>query len=143
MHYRWRIGCAVLTALMILFLVGCSSPEQKARKLFDEGKYEEVVAQYPDLPIAQQAKEKLAEKMFNEGDYAGVIEMYPDSPFASQAKMKMADDLLAKAQAQTDEAAKKEMLQQVVDQYPDTEAAAKAKEMLAPPEKEQKQQRKK
>ncbi len=51
-----RILMAVLVAILV---IGCASKEQKAQKLFDQGWYEEVIAQYPDLPIARSAKEKL------------------------------------------------------------------------------------
>ncbi len=160
MKRKWNLPAAALIALTTLCLLGCSTPEQKAQKLFSEGKYEEVVARYPDLPVAQLAKDKLAEDMFNAGDFAGVIENYPDSPFAAQAKNRLADalyqegkydvviaqypdspaaqmakeklaaDLLATADAAKDKQKQAEIYQQVETTYPGTEAAARAREML-------------
>lgn len=157
---RWNLPAATLVALTTLGLLGCSTPEQKAQKLFSEGKYEEVVTRYPDLPVAQLAKDKLAEAMFNEGNFAGVIENYPDSPYAAQAMNRMADalyqegeydaliaqypdspaarlakekraaDLLAAADTVKDKQKQSEIYRQVETMYPGTEAAAKAQEML-------------
>jgi uncharacterized protein YcfL len=51
-----------IVLLACLLLCGCSSPEKRAQKLFNEGKYEEVIAQYPDLPIAKIARDSIAAK---------------------------------------------------------------------------------
>jgi TolA-binding protein len=160
MKRKWILPAVISFALTTLCLPGCSTPEQKAQKLFSEGKYEEVVARYPDLPVAQLAKDKLAEALFNEGDFAGVIENYPDSPFAAQARNRLADalyqegkyeeviaqypdspaaklaqeklaaDLLATADALKDKRKQAEICQQVETTYPGTEAAARARKLL-------------
>ena len=79
----------VLLAAMIVMVLGCSSPMAKAQKLFNEGKYEEVIAQYGSDPnvaaVVTQAKEKVAEKMLTEGKYAAIVEMYPETMAAKEA----------------------------------------------------------
>jgi hypothetical protein len=117
---------AVIAALAVigLLLGGCASPEQRAQKLFDAGKYEEVLAKYPQTPVAEQAKEKVAEKLFNEGKYDEVVKTYGGTQFAP------------KAQQQLDEAAAKKMLDAkdfagVVAKYPTSQAAGAAKNALA------------
>jgi len=111
-------GLALL-ALVALF-VGCATPEQKAQKLFEQGKYDEILAQYGNLPIATEAKNKLAEKLFNEGKFDEVLKTYPDSPSAPMAKGKIAEKMFNEGK-----------YQDVIAGYADTEWAMKAKEALA------------
>jgi hypothetical protein len=117
---------AVIAALAVigLLLGGCASPEQRAQKLFDQGKYEEVLAKYPTTPVAEQAKEKVAEKLFNEGKYDEVVKTYGQTSFGP------------KAQTAMDEAAAKKMLDAkdfngVLAKYPNSQAAAQARNALA------------
>jgi len=117
---------AVIAALAVigLLLGGCASPEQRAQKLFDQGKYEEVLAKYPTTPVAEQAKEKVAEKLFNEGKYDEVVKTYGTTTFGP------------KAQTALDEAAAKKMLDAkdyngVLQRYPNSSAAAQARNALA------------
>lgn len=49
----------VIILLAVLLGTGCEAKQQKAQNLFDQGRYEEVIAQYPDQPITRFAKEKL------------------------------------------------------------------------------------
>lgn len=118
---RFFVSAIVLLAVASLALmVGCSSPTDKAQKLYNEGKYEEVIAQYANDPnlsaIVTQAKEKLAEKMVADGKYAAVVEMYPETAAATAAKNKLAEQLfLAKNYAE------------VIAKYPETSWAAQAK----------------
>jgi|GEM_PF-3708626 len=151
---------AALLAFALLALAGCSTPEQRAQKLFDQGKYEDVVSRYPDLPLAQQAKDKIAEHLLAEGRYADVLAQYPDSPSAAQAQDKLAEELfnqgkyseviaqypespaaaqaaetlagelLAQAQAQTKADARRPLLEQIIATYPATQAAVQAQTML-------------
>ncbi|MCX6641196.1 MAG: hypothetical protein NTW14_12095 [bacterium] len=164
MNRKIWLWVMALTTLSALMLSGCGTPQQKAQKLYDQGKYQEVVALYPDLPIAVQAKEKIAEGMLNRGDYARLIEFFPDSPYAVQAKNKLAEelfnqgqyqdvitqypesphakiakdklanDLLTKAQADSNITHQKEIYEQICVDYPGTQAAAAAKKALTAPE---------
>jgi len=109
----------ILMAFAALYLIGCSSPMQKAQKLMAEGKYEEVIAAYGSNPelasIVADAKEKLAVNLFNEGKYQEVLDNYPESAAAKEAMSKLADMLFAEGK-----------FQEVIDKYPGTPAAAKA-----------------
>ena len=110
----------VLLAAMIVMVLGCSSPMAKAQKLFNEGKYEEVIAQYGSDPnvaaVVTQAKEKVAEKMLTEGKYAAIVEMYPETMAAKEAKNKLAEQLFMQKN-----------YAEVIAKYPDTPWAAQAK----------------
>ncbi|HEY3296672.1 MAG TPA: hypothetical protein VGL38_14670, partial [bacterium] len=117
---------AVIAALAVigLLLGGCASPEQRAQKLFDQGKYEEVLAKYPTTPVATQAKDKVAERLFNEGKYDDVVKTYGQTSFGP------------KAQTAMDDAAAKKMLDAkdfngVLTRYPNSQAAAQARNALA------------
>ncbi len=107
-------------AFVGLLLMGCASPEQRAQKLFDQGKYEEVLAKYPDQPIAKQAKDKVAEKMVAEGKYEEVLANYSDTPAAAEATNKIAEKMF------TDK-----KFDEVIAKYPNTPAANMARQTLA------------
>jgi len=114
------LSCAV--ALMWL-ASGCASPEEKAQKLFGEGKYDEVVSKYPDTPTAEQAREKIAEKLYNEGKYDEVLKTFGQTPIA------------AKAKAQFDELSAKKLFdaknyEDVLKQYPNSQTAMAARDSL-------------
>jgi len=109
---------AVLAGLVLA--IGCSSPASKAQKMYNEGKYEEVIVQYGNDPnmaaIVTQAKEKLAEKMVTEGKYEAVIQMYPETAAAKEARNKLAEQLFL---------ARK--YDEVIAKYPETTWAAQAR----------------
>ncbi|HEY3296223.1 MAG TPA: hypothetical protein VGL38_12400 [bacterium] len=98
-----RLGTVLVLSVMALVLIGgCKpTPEQMAQKLFDEGKYEELLAKYPNTALGAEAKDKVAEKLFAEGKYDLVARDYADTRFGPQAKAHIpgtpsADSLLAK-----------------------------------------------
>jgi hypothetical protein len=80
----------ILLFTVCLLLTGCSSPEKRAQKLFEQGRYEEVIAKYPTLPISKQAKDKIAEKLLVEGKYDEILANYGDTPSAAEATNKIA-----------------------------------------------------
>lgn len=153
----------VVAVFAAITLIGCTTPEQKAQEIFNQGKYEEVIARYPDLPVADQAREKLAELLFQAKDYPGVLKQYPDSPFAAQArdslaqvifdqgklnelivqypespiatraKEKLAADLLAQALPEKDLAKQRQILSLIIANYPNTQGAAEAQQLLMQP----------
>jgi hypothetical protein len=115
---------AASVVLLLWLLAGCASPQEKAQKLFGEGKYQEVVAQYPDTPAAEQARQKLAEKLYNEGKFEDLIKTYGQTPLALKAK------------AQLDEQAAKKLFdvkdyEAVLKQYPNSSLAGIARDSLA------------
>jgi len=119
----------VLTlALVALFVAACATPEQRAQRLFDQGKYEEVLAKFPNLPIAQNAKAKIAEKLIEEGKYEEVLANHADTPAADTAKEKLAEMLL-----------KEGKYDDCVKMYPGTNAAKEAENMIAEKLYEEKQ----
>ena len=113
----------VIVAAGLLWM-GCSSPQQKAQKLYDAGQYEQVVAKYSDeptaAPIVQQSKDKIAEKWLAEGRYQAVVDTFPNSPSAKEARNKLADQLL-----------QQKRYQEVIDKYPETPAAMTARAEMA------------
>lgn len=114
------VTIALVLAFVVLLVAGCATPEQRAQKLFDQGKYEEVLAKFPNLPIAQNAKAKIAEGLCDEGKYEEVLENYSDTPAAGVAKEKLAERLLAE-----------EKYEEVCEKYPGTNAARQAENKLA------------
>ena len=84
---------AALMAVSVLW-IGCSSPGQQAQKLYDAGRYEEVVAKYSNEPsasaVVQQSRDKIAEKWFAEGRYQAVVDTFPNSPSARAARIELA-----------------------------------------------------
>jgi hypothetical protein len=115
---------SVTIALMLVFIAllvaACATPEQRAQKLFDQGKYEEVLAKFPNLPIAQNAKAKIAEKLCDEGKYEEVLANYSDTPAAEVAKEKLAENLFAEGK-----------YMEVCQMYPGTNAAKQAENKIA------------
>ena len=113
---------SVITILAVIGLVlgGCASPEQRAQKLFDQGKYEEVLKKYQDQPIAKQAKDKVAEKMLAEGKYEDILANYADTPSAAEATNKIAEKMVAEKK-----------FDDVLKLYPNTPAANMARNELA------------
>lgn len=87
----------VVMALFVVLAVGCSSPMEKAQKLFNEGKYEEVLTLYGSDPnvaiVVTQAKEKLAAQMVTEGKYDSVLIRFPETAAAKDARNKLAEKL--------------------------------------------------
>jgi hypothetical protein len=87
-----RLTSLTLLASLLILFIGCSaSPEERAQKLYNQGKYEEIIAQYPTLPIAKLARGHIAETLLNEGKYEEVIERYADTPSATHALSKLAE----------------------------------------------------
>jgi hypothetical protein len=93
---------------LCLVMLGCSSPEKRAQKLFDQGKYEIVIAYYPNLPIAKKAKDKIAEHLLAIGLYDEILKNYADTPSAAEATNKIAERLI-----------KAGFRDQVLQKYPD------------------------
>ncbi len=110
----------MLLAVVAMLVVACATPEQRAQKLFDEGKYEEVVAKFPNLPIAQNAKAKIAERMCEEGKYEEVVEAYGETQAATVARNMLAEKLF-----------EEEKYEELCQTYPRTPAAKKAENILA------------
>ena len=112
----------VVAVLLVVGLVvlGCASPEQRAQKLYDTGKYEEVVAKYPDQPIAKQARVKIAEKLVVEGKYEEVLANYADTPSKTEAENKIAEKLYGEKK-----------YDEVLAKYPNTPAANMSRNAMA------------
>ena len=139
----------ILGLLSFILLLGCSTPAERARKLFESGEYAQVVTRYPNEPIAQEAHIKLAEQVLESGDFERVISEYPDTPSAPLARERIAarlldekryDDILADY-ADTPSAliarqvVSRRMfddgkLNQLVELYPNSEAGHDARERL-------------
>jgi predicted aldo/keto reductase-like oxidoreductase len=54
-----KIVNIILILLFGILITSCASPQQRAQKLYDYQRYEELVSKYGDLPIADKAREKL------------------------------------------------------------------------------------
>jgi hypothetical protein len=114
------VAIIAILAVFGLVLGGCASPEQRAQKLFDQGKYEEVLAKYPDQPIAKQAKDKVAEGLVKAGKYEEVLANYADTPSVTEATNKIAEKMVADKK-----------YDEVLAKYPNTPAANMARNALA------------
>ena len=107
-------------SLLFAVMLGCATPSERAQKLFKSGQYEQVIARYPNEPVAQEARHKLAAQLYEAGDYQQVLDDFSDTPSASLSREKLAAVLLDQ-----------ENYQQVLDTYPDTPAAIVAREAVA------------
>jgi len=114
--------CTVVTILAVMGLIlgGCASPEQRAQKLFDQGKYEDVLQKYGNLPIAKQAKDKVAEQMLADGKYQEILDNYADTPSKQPAENKLAEGLL-----------NEKKYDEILMKYPNTPAANMARNAVA------------
>lgn len=146
-----RLIAVVATLAMIALIVGgCATPEQRAQKLFDTGKYQEILDKYADQPIAKQAKDKMAEQMVAEGKYQEVVDNFGDTPAAAEAKNKLAEQLLTEKKydeilakypnspsanmarnALADALYAEKKIDELVMKYPNTPAGVKAKNEMA------------
>lgn len=113
---------SVVSVLVVIALMagGCASPEQRAQKLFDAGKYEEIMAKYANLPVAAQAKEKIAEKLLADGKFEEIMANYADTKFVGEAKNRIAAKLVAEKK-----------YDEVLAKYADTPAANEARNQQA------------
>lgn len=84
---------------------------------------EQIVADYPDTPDAETAKQLLAEKFDTEEPPADGID--PETERRAQSKLTLAKKLLRRDRIGADR-----WLQEVVDEFPGTEAAKEAKKLL-------------
>jgi hypothetical protein len=109
-----------IAVLACLLLFGCSSPAQHAQALFDQGKYEEVVAQYPDTPIAQAARDTLAAWDRARHEFDGIIVEDPDTPYADDPNEKAAERIY-----------NRQHYDSVLQVYPNTHAANMARNAIA------------
>jgi hypothetical protein len=140
--------------LLVLWISGAfSTLEQRAQKLFDQGKYEEVLrwpTKYANLPIYKQAKGRVAEKMLAEGKYEEILAECADTPSAAEAMNKLAeklvaekkyDDALAKypntpaanmvRNAMAEQLYYSRKFDELVAKYPNTQAGMKARTEMA------------
>jgi hypothetical protein len=120
--YSMKRSLQVVAVLLVVGLVvlGCASPEQRAQKIYDQGKYEEVIAKYPDQPIAKQAHVKIAEKLVQEGKFDEVLANYSDTPSKTEAETKIAEKLYAEKK-----------YDEVLAKFPNTPAANLSRNALA------------
>jgi hypothetical protein len=109
----------ILLACLLLF--GCSSPEKRAQALFDQGKYEEVTAKYPNLPIAKMAKDKVAEKRLREGKYEEIV---TDSGFDTRAEAEATNRIAEKLY-------EGKQYDEVANKYPNTPVGIKVRNKMA------------
>jgi hypothetical protein len=113
-----------IASLAGLLMFGCQSQADRAQKMFDDGKYQEVIDTYATTEgmdkLVMEAKEALAKQLIADGNYEEVMKMYPETEAAKEAKEKMAEKLLMDKQ-----------YEQVIAEYPDTKAAMQAKLELA------------
>ena len=63
--------------------------EKIAEKWVTEGKYDSVLAIYPETAAAKEAMNKKAEQLFMAGNYQEVVDKYMDTPWGAQAKAKL------------------------------------------------------
>lgn len=117
MHHRIT---SVIVLLPLLVLLGCATPAERAEKLYEEGRYEEVLERYPQEPVATKAKEALASKLLKDGEYQRVMKEFADTPMAFEARVRFAEKLLEDGK-----------FQDVLDTYSDTPAAIRAREQAA------------
>ena len=110
---------AVATVAM-LATVGCQGRATSAQKLFDQGKYEDVIKRYPDLEIAHRARVKMADKLLEDKQYDVVITQYADTRAAYQARIELAKQAFNQGKYQF-----------VIDSFPTTPVAKSAREKLA------------
>lgn len=115
---------SIVLAVSVFVILGCASPQQRAQKLYDAGKYEEVVVKYSNEPTAagvvQQSKDKIAERWLAEQRYQAVLDTFPNSPSAREARIRLAEQLL-----------QQKRYQEAIQKYPETQAAAQARIELA------------
>lgn len=109
-----------IAPLALLLILGCATPTERAEKLFQEGKYEEVLTRYPDEPAALQAKQALAAKLLKAGEFEKVMAEFGDTPMAHEARVRFAEQLLAD-----------DKVEEILEKYSDTPAAIKARERAA------------
>lgn len=110
----------LLIAICLLFLWGCSTPAERAEKLYKEGQFEEVITRYPQEPAAVRAKEALATKLLKAGDYARVMAEFSDTPMYHEARVKRAEQLLDENN-----------IDEILANFSDTPAAIRARERAA------------
>jgi len=115
-----RIVTRLLLACSLLWLLGCATPAERAEKLYQEGKFEEVLQRYPQEPAAGKAKEALATRLLKAGEYERVIAEFKDTPVLHEARVKRAEQLLEQNQ-----------IDEILANFSDTPAAIRAREKAA------------
>lgn len=118
--FRLTVRTYSLGVLALFLMLGCASPTERAEKLFEDGKYEEVLERYPQEPAADKAKQALAAKLLKDGQYQRVFTEFKGTAMAVEARVRYAEELLK--QGKQDE---------VLADFGDTPAAIRAREMAA------------
>jgi hypothetical protein len=105
-----NIVAFIAVVAVTLMLIGCS-PEDRARKLMEKGKYEEILndPKMKDLPIAKEARVKYADKLLANGKFEEIWNKYRDTPAAIQAKSKIAQQYF-----------RDRKYQMILDSFPDS-----------------------
>lgn len=110
-------------ALAVLVLAGCGNNQTRAQRLYDAGRYDEVVARYGSDPAAQdvvaKARDKIADGLLQAGRYQAVIDSFPQTNAAKEAMNKLADQMFQERR-----------YQEIIDKYPTTDAAGRARSEL-------------
>jgi hypothetical protein len=114
----------VILLLAVIALCGCGTREERARKLFNQGKYDEVARRYAQLEIGKLASERAAAKLVSKGLFREALAKYPETRVASDTKLRLdeqiAESLLAVGR-----------YQDVLSSFAHVEAAQKARKELA------------
>ncbi len=108
--------------LLAVILVGCDSDAERAQKLYDQGKYEEIVSTFggKDIPCVRSARERIAEKLLEQGRYKEILDNYQNTPSSQVALEKLAEEVL-----------KEGRFEDVLMNYSATPAAIVARDSLA------------
>ena len=115
-----RVFLPGVLAALVLCTTGCSSRPAAAQRLFEKGRYQQVIERYSDLEIARRAEAKLAEQLVAEKKYDEVLAKYPNTPAAYMAREGMAQKLYDEGKYQA-----------VLDSFPNSKQAGAAKIRLA------------
>jgi hypothetical protein len=118
-----RLKVAILL-IAVITVCGCGTPEQRARKLFSQGKYEEVAKRYSGLEIGKLARERAAARLILKSQFREALAKYPDARVAVDAKIRL-DEQVAESLLTVGK------YEDALSNFPHTEAGQKARTELA------------
>jgi hypothetical protein len=137
-----KISSVLIVIFFLLgLLLGCTTPEQRAQTLFNEGKYEEILKKYPASPIAEQAKDKLAQRWLALGMYEEIKKVYPNTPTAKIATQRWMFDAEEEVWRQSGRTLQRDSVaeslyldqryEEVILKYPKTVAASLSRKSIS------------
>lgn len=123
MKRSWVPVMLIAGAAMLVYVIGCASPQSRAEKMYEAGQYQQVIERYGNDPnlsdVVNKSREKVAQGLYEAGRYQAVVDSFPNTSVARDARNKLAEGLLVDRR-----------YEEILQKFPDTPAAQRARDEM-------------